>query len=271
MFESLPRFLLLGGPLPEAAVAGLRDVVTLDATEDATAPADGILVPARPEVLPAIRRFRDAGGRLPIFAVSPTPVTITERLAWIGDGGVNDVLAADTAGEALARKLRSETWRPSAPPSGEGNEAGARVDRWLRAASRYLEAREALLAGLGPRGRARFLDTTFLRDKVLRAGDGDFAADPFGHRRGSEGESLSWPVNLLAPVATSGHLENIGADGACLALANAPGPGERLHISVVGERVAATLALDVLWQRRIGRGRWQVGALALACTIESHR
>ncbi len=262
----LPRFLVLGGRLPDAALSGLAGLVELVDGADPAAPADGGLLPANAEVLPALRRYREGGGRLPIFAVSEEPIDIAQRLRWIRQGA-DDLLEARTAAETLARKLRSDTWRQPLAAL-DPSQAADRVDRWLRASSRYLDAREELVGDLGNHGRSRFLDASFLRDQVVRAGDGEAAADPFGQRRGSERESLNWPVRLLAPVVADGHLQNIGADGVCLALPTAPGPGERLQLAVSGERVSARVELEVRWQRRIGRGRWQIGAFGIACTIE---
>lgn len=265
MPPTLPRFLLLGGPLPDPATERLAGVV--DLVTDAHAHADGAFVPADPEAVPALERFRETGPRLTVFAVTAGSVDVAERIRWIRRGA-DDLLDARTVGETLLRKIRSDAWRHATTAAQDAARAGDRVDRWLRAASRYMAAREGLVGDLGVQGRSRFLDAAFLRDQVLRAGDTDGSPDPFGQRRGGDRETLDWPVRLLAPFVAEGHLLNIGADGVCLALPTAPGPGERLQLAVAGDRVAGRVELEVRWQRRMGRGKWQVGAFGIACTLD---
>jgi hypothetical protein len=230
-------------------------------------PAEGALLHATADALPALRHYREEGGRLPIFAVAEGPVRMDDRIRWVREGA-DDLFAADTAADALARRLRSDTWRsPPSPREAVGN-VGARVDRWLRASGRYLLAREHLVGEIPQAGRSRYLDTVFLRDQVLRTGDNEGPADAFGQRRGGEREVLDWPIRVLAPTVSEGQLLNIGADGVCLALPVAPSPGERLQMAVSGERAAGRLEIEVRWQRRIGRGRWQIGAFAISCALE---
>ncbi|MDP2314570.1 MAG: hypothetical protein Q8P41_16830 [Pseudomonadota bacterium] len=269
MSASSPRFVVLGGPVPERLRADLSGEVDLLEGADLVDPAtDGVLVHAHAELFPALRRFRDGGGRLPIFGLAEGPVDVDQRIRWIREGA-DDLLDLETAAATLSRKLRAEVWRPAGRPTPptENLPVAARVDRWLTAAGRYLPARELLVETLGLGGRNRYLDCAFLRDQLVRAGDTDVTADVFGQRRGSEREPLGWPVQLLAPIEGGGELLNIGADGACISLPSAPGPGERLHVRIEGTNVAATMELEVRWRRRVSRDRWQVGAFGIACSV----
>ncbi|MDP2310328.1 MAG: hypothetical protein Q8P18_30205 [Pseudomonadota bacterium] len=268
MQATTPRFVVLGGPVPEPLRSELLGVVELFEGGDLVDPStDGVLVHAHADLFPALRRFRDGGGRLPIFGLSQRPVEIGERLRWIREGA-DDLLEIGTAAATLLRKLRTEAWQAATPaPRGERVPAGARVDRWLMAAGRYLSAREDLVETLGAGGRNRYLDCVFLRDQLLRAAESEAPTDMFGQRRGSERESLGWPVWVLAPLAVGGELLNIGADGACLALPTAPGPGERLQVRIEGATVAAMVELEVRWRRRVSRERWQIGAFGIACAV----
>jgi hypothetical protein len=263
-----PRFVVLGGPVPEPLQTDLLGVVELFEGGDLVDPStDGVLVHAHADLFPALRRFRDGGGRLPIFGLSLGSVDITERLRWIREGA-DDLLEIGTAAATLMRKLRTEAWQPAArAPGGESLPPAARVDRWLMAAGRYLAAREELVDTLGTGGRDRYLDCAFLRDQLLRAAESEATSDMFGQRRGSEREPLGWPVWLLAPVEVGGELLNIGADGACLALPTSPGPGQRLQVRIEGGTVAAMLELEVRWRRRVARDRWQIGAFGIACSV----
>lgn len=265
MPPTLPRFALLEGRLPDAARAAIRGAYEVVTAAEATG-AEGVLVVAGDDALAAVRGYRDAGGRLPVYVLVEGAVPMPERLAWIREGA-DDLLSMDALAEALEQKVKSAAWRPTPLP--DPGETAARVDRWLRAAARYLGAREELLAELGPQGRGRYLDVAFLRDQVLRAGDLDGGPDPFGQRRGSDREALAWPARLLSPVPGEAQILNVGADGACLALPVAPGPGERVFAVISGEHVTARLEFEVRWQRRVGRGRWQVGVFGIACVLES--
>ena len=80
MRASLPRFLLLGGALPERARAGLTGVV--EVVEGSPAGAEGGLIPAKEEALPALRRYREGGGRLPVFAVTEEPFGVAS-VDWL--------------------------------------------------------------------------------------------------------------------------------------------------------------------------------------------
>jgi hypothetical protein len=256
----LPRFALLDGRLPDAAAAAIRgtcEVVGAAAAED----ADGALLLGGSDAVATVREYRAAGGRLPVYVLVEGEVPMADRLAWIRHGA-DDLLSLDTLGEALARKARSASARP-VPGA-----AGPRLDRWLRASARYLAAREELLAELGPAGRGRYLDVAFLRDQVLRASEFDGGPDLFGQRRGSEREALDWPARLVSPSPGEALVLDVGADGARLSLPVAPGPDERVSVVVSGEHVTGRLDFEVRWQRRIGRGRWQVGVVCTACVLE---
>ena len=153
-------------------------------------------------------------------------------------------------------------FRSEAPPPS----AGQRLDRWLQASARYLATRESLIAGLGEGGRSRYLDCVFQRDQVMRTGDGGMP-DVFGQRRGMDRETFSWPIVVHQPKALTGNLENIGPDGACLALPTAPPPGQALHASVQGETLRGELVFEARWQRRVAKDRWLVGVCTTACRV----
>lgn len=229
---------------------------------------DGVLVHAHADLFPALRRFRDGGGRLPIFGLSLGAVDIGERIRWIREGA-DDLLDIGTAAAALIRRLHKETWQPVTrrPSTDALVPTSARVDRWLLAASRYLSAREEVVKALGDGGRGRYLDCAFLRDQLLKASETEPVIDLFGQRRGSERESLSWPVSLLSPDQADGELLDIGADGACLALPTSPDPGQRLQVRIEGGTVDARLEFEVRWRRRVSREAWHAGVFAIACAV----
>lgn len=252
---------MLEGGLPDDARAAAAGVADLVPPEEA-AGAEGVLVPAGPDGARVARVYRDRGGRLPVYALSSARVTVADRIRWIREGG-DDLLALAELPAALERKLAAGALRPTA---GDGPVA-ERVDRWLRAAARYLSAREEILADLGKNGRTRYLDAVFLRDHVVRAGHADGGPDAFGQRRRGDREALDWPARLSAPIPVDARVQQIGAEGACLSLPVAPGPGERLVAEVAGKQVTGRLELEVRWLRRVARGRWQVGVFSIACTL----
>ncbi len=266
--DTSPRFVVLGGPVPEPLRTDLLGIVELFEGGELVDPStDGVLVHAHDYLFPALRRFRDGGGRLPIYGLTRGPVQIGERIRWIREGA-DDLLDIAFAGATLARKLRTEAWRPSVrAPGAEPTPIAMRLDRWLTAAGRYLPAREHLVDTLGNNGRGRYLDCAFLRDQLVRATETEGSPDLFGQRRGSDRENLGWPIRLMSPIESTGELLNIGADGACLSLSTAPVPGDRLQVRIEGGTVAATMEMEVRWQRRVSRDRWQVGAFGIACAV----
>jgi hypothetical protein len=246
--------------------AGLREgleglIELLTAGEIAETDADGVLLWARGDVFPALRRFRKNGGQLPIYGLSDEPVDVPTRLRWVREGG-DDLLTRENAVEVLVDRVRGEGRRVV-------DEAGTglRIDRFLLATRRYLGAREDLVRALGDGGRTRYVDVTYLRDQVLRAVDSEAPMDAFGQRRGGEREQLAWPLRVLEPRPAEGELRNIGSDGLCFTLPYAPAAGEVLQVALDGLSVGALLSLEVRWQRRTGRERWEAGALAIACRI----
>jgi len=263
-----PRFVVLGGPVPEALRADLfGDIELFEGGELVDPTTDGVLVHAHADLFPALRRFRDGGGRLPIFGLAPGSVAIADRIRWIREGA-DDLLDVTSAADALRRKIRSDTWRPAgALPNLAPLSTSARVDRWLVATDRYLPARDRIVAALGADGRARYLDLVFLRDQLLRASDLEGAPDAFGQRRGADRVPLDWSVQVLLPVECRGELINIGAEGASIAVPAPPQQGGLLRVTVEGSAVAGVLDFEVRWQRRASRERWHLGALALACTL----
>lgn len=256
----ITRFMVLGGPVPpelQAALTGTIELVPDGGTADDD--IDGLLVHARTESLPVFRRFRRKGGALPIFALAEGPVEIGARVQWIRHGA-DDLLDPATAAETLRRKLRGNK---GATPGGEGDR-GMFLDRYLKCMHRYVHARQELMARLGEAALSRYLDCVFLRDQALRASE-DAPADAFGQRRGGQREPLRWPVTILDAGESAGELLNVGADGCACAVSSAP--GERLSLRVQTGAITATLDVDVRWQRRVARDRWEFGGLVVAVQI----
>lgn len=260
--SSMPRFVVLGGPVPARLREGLvgnlelHDESALDVER-----ADGVILHAHGDVLPALRKFRAAGGSLPIFGYAAHSVDIEARLQWIRDGA-DDLLGEDTAVASLLRRLRGRD-RPEVPDA----EKGLRFDRYLRALKRYLVVREELAEALGDGGRARYIDVAFQRDQVMRTSDSDATPDAFGQRRGSDRDPLNWPAQVIEPRLGACEIVNIGADGLCLGLSRAPSAGEILRLKLEGIAVSGVIDLEVRWQRRVSKERWEVGALATACRL----
>ncbi len=255
--------MVLGGPVPEglrAALTGVIDLVPEGASNDGE--IDGVLIYAKQESLAVFRKFRRAGGALAIFALSEGPVDLNARLQWIRYGA-DDLLDPATAAETLTRKLQSPATHSA--DIAEQTTRGMYLDRYLRGLHRYLGARNEILGTLGEGGLTRYLDTAFLRDQVLRADDNDQPADAFGQRRGGLREMLRWPMQIIEPTSNTGEVLNIGADGMSISLAHAP--PERMRMALEAGNVAATLDVDVRWQRRVARDRWEVGALITAIQI----
>ncbi len=264
-----PRFLVLNGRLPAQLAAPI--LPSLDLFDDGAlglADADGILVYATGPPPPALRHLRETGVTLPVFGIAPAPVDVTDRILWIR-AGADDLLSAFRAADVIQARLRNDDPRIGAlgETAADPGRTGDRVDRWLLACHLYFQARERIIDALDEGGRVRFLDCVFLRDQVLRAGDTDSAPDAFGQRRGGDREPLGWPVHILSARACAGELLNVGADGACLGVGKAPDPGDRMEIGVAGASVEATIRMQVRWQRRVARDRWQIGAFAIDCTL----
>lgn len=261
MRDILTRYMVIGGPVPPELATSLAGIVELVAEDEVPdSEVDGVLIHARPESATIFQRFRRAGGSLPIFALTLSPVTVPERLQWIRHGA-DDLLDVNTAADTLKRKLRD------APAPGEVRADAQRamfLDRYLRSIHRYVAARQALLPALGEQALARYLDCVFLRDQALRAAE-DAPADAFGQRRGSQREPLEWPVRVTDPEELVGTLLNVGADGCALSLPSAP--GDRLRMRVSTGAIVATLDLEVRWQRRAGRARWEMGGLIVGVEL----
>lgn len=261
MRELVTRYMVLGGPVPEALQAELAGVVELVA--EGSVPdgeVDGVLIYARQESLPAFRRFRRAGGSLPIFALSDGPVEMLERLQWIRHGA-DDLLDPLSAAETLRRKMRS-----TATPAAARIDAdrGMFLDRYLRCLSRYIVARQVLVGRLGENALSRYLDCVYLRDQALRAAD-DAPIDAFGQRRGGQREPIRWPIRVTEPTGLDAELLNVGADG--LAMGLPVQPAERMRIVVQTGALSAALDLEVRWQRRVSRDRWELGGLVTGVSL----
>lgn len=257
----LTRYMVLGGPVPaelQSALAGVIELVAEDEVPDAE--VDGVLIHARPESQGIFRRFRKAGGSLPIFALAEGTVTVGERLRWIRHGA-DDLLDLASAAETLRRKMRS----PQVPQTvREDAERGMFLDRYLRCMHRYVVARQALIGKLGEQSLSRYLDCVYLRDQALKASE-DSPADAFGQRRGGQREGMKWPLRAIGSIEASGMLLNVGADGCAVSLPVQPTESVRLQVNTGA--ISATLDLEVRWQRRAARDRWEFGGLIVGVHI----
>jgi hypothetical protein len=261
MRDMLTRYMVLGGPVPaalQAELAGLMELVAEGAVDDAD--VDGVIIYARPESLPAFRRFRRAGGSLPIFALADGTVEMNERLQWIRHGA-DDLLDPRSAADNLRRKLKQ---RPAGQPPATEADRGMFLDRYLRCMMRYVAARQALIGRLGEHSLSRYLDCVFLRDQALRAAE-DAPADAFGQRRGGQREMLRWPLRMVDPLEANGEILNVGADGCALSLPVQP--PEKIRIEVATGALTALLDVEVRWQRRVARDRWEMGGLVVGVTF----
>ena len=259
------RYMVLGGAVPDTlarALAGVVELVAEDEVPDAE--VDGVLIHARPESQAIFRRFRKAGGALPIFALPDDAVSVGERLKWIRHGA-DDLLDLHTAAETLRRKLVNAP-RPEAVR--QDAEQGMFLDRYLRCMHRYVAARQVLVGKLGEQALSRYLDCVFLRDQALKAAE-DAPADAFGQRRGGQRERLKWPVRVTDPFQCDGTLLNVGADGCAMALGAQP--TERLRIVVDTGAMSAWVDLEVRWQRRAARDRWEAGGLVVGVHLLESR
>lgn len=264
MHDLITRYMVLGGPVPltlQAELAGIVELVGEGSVPDNE--VDGVLIYARQESLPAFRRFRRAGGALPIFALAEGDVEMAERLQWIRHGA-DDLLQTHTAGETLRRKLRSTSTTPLSVRSEA--DRGMFLDRYLRCLVRYVAARQALIGRLGEQSLSRYLDCVYLRDQALRAAD-DSPADAFGQRRGGQREPLRWPVRVGGSHPVDGELLNVGADGCALSLPIQP--VEHLQLMVTTGALSAELDIEVRWQRRIARDRWELGGLVTGVSLSA--
>jgi hypothetical protein len=257
---ALPRFLVVGGPVPGPLREGLAgNVAFATDTDPAQAWPDGFVVYAGPDALATVRRLRGTGADLPIYVWSGEPAEISARIQWIRDGA-DDLLTPENGASVLLRRARGEADRPATHP-----DVGARVDRYLEALQRYVNAREDLVRSLGVGGRSRWLDCAYRRDQVMRASETDAPPDALGQRRGSDREALEWPADVMAPYAAPCVILNIGPDGMCLSLPRSPTQGQQLRVEVEGASSAVRVDLEVRWQRRVAKDRWEAGALAVAC------
>ena len=261
MRELVTRYMVLGGPVPDMLqieLAGVVELVAEGSVPDGE--VDGVLIHAKQESLPAFRRFRRAGGSLPIFALSDGVVEMGERLQWIRHGA-DDLLDPTTASETLRRKMKATQSPASARIDAD---KGMFLDRYLRCLMRYVAARQALIGRLGETALSRYLDCVYLRDQALRAAD-DAPADAFGQRRGGQREPIRWPIRITEPAMCDGELLNVGADG--LALGMPMQPAERLRVTIQTGALSAGLDVEVRWQRRVARDRWELGGLVTGVNL----
>lgn len=258
----MTRYMVLGGPVPDSlaqALAGVIDLVGEGEVPDTE--VDGVLIHARPESQAIFRRFRRAGGSLPIFALAGGGVGVGERLEWIRHGA-DDLLEVATAADTLRRKLATS---PTADEARQDAERGMFLDRYLRSMHRYVGARQALVSKLGEQALNRYLDCVFLRDQALKAAE-DAPADAFGQRRGAKRERLNWPIRIIDPVQAEGLLLNLGADGCAITIAVQP--TEQLRMAIDTGAMSAWVDLDLRWQRRAARDRWEAGGLVVGVHLK---
>jgi len=259
-----PRIVVLGGPIPGQLVAELDGTVTL--VEESAIGADGVagvLVHARADSLPAVRRFRVAGGQLPIYGLAEGTVSVADRILWIREGA-DDLLPMASAAEVLVRRIRGEATRIQ--PADEAVPLGVRLDRWLVALHRYVQLRTRVLNRLGPDGATLLLDMSFHRDQVMRAADAEVTVDALGQRRGGARETLAWTVRVLGEPSGEAELVNVGADGYSVASAEQL-PLGALRVEIDGLTVSAVLQGEVRWCREAGPDRWEAGVYVQATTL----
>lgn len=260
-----PRIVVLGGPVPEELRDALADNIDIVAEADlGDGDYNAILVHARAGSLAAVRRFREAGGNVPIYGYSPDPVTIHQRLAWIREGA-DDLLHTDPAVQALIRRMRGPAPRPA--PTQPTMPVAMRLDRYLLALDQYLASRTDLIRRLGEDGAQRYVACVSRREQVCRAADGDLEVDPLAERRGSTREELNWSVRVLDDPDINVELLDVSADGLRILLDAEPVEGEPLRLGIEGLTVAADVDVEVRWSRpRPPRG-WEAGTWAARTTI----
>lgn len=264
MNEPSPRFLVLGGPKPVRLEEELVGVVDFCVDGDLPADAaDGALVHATPDGVDALSQLRRHGGVFPIYALADGPVDVASRLQWIRFGA-DDLLDPSLAATTLRRRLQvSQTRRPDVQDEPYRR---AFLQRWILTLQRYVTARAILVGELGEGGLARFLDAVRLRDFTIRSADPSASmADAFGQRRGAEREAIDWPITLVSPELGEGTLLNVGPDGMALSLDRMV--AEHIVIRLDTGVIDATMHLDVRWQRRCGRSRWECGAIVTAIDL----
>lgn len=266
MFNPHPRVVVLGGPVPAPLAEALTGNIEF-VSEDSlgTEPFSGVLVHARSEALSAVRRFREAGGALPIYGLAEGVVPVPTRLLWIREGA-DDLLTTENAAAVLVRRIRGGPTR--ALSANEAVPIGVRLDRYLVALNRYLALRKALIQRLGDNGQQKLMECANVRDQVMRAADAEVPLDAFGQRRGSEREELSWAIRLFDERAGEGELLNVGADGFCIAIKDEPRQGELLRLEIDGLSLSALIEGDARWRRQSEPGRWEVGVYATMVTLQ---
>jgi hypothetical protein len=265
VFNPNPRIVVMGGPVPEplrAELSGNIELVPETALGDE--PYAGVLVHARSESLGAVRRFRTAGGQLPIYGLSEGAVPVSERILWIREGA-DDLLPLASCADVLIRRLRGVPARLQ--PANEVVPIGVRLDRYLVALTRYVVLRRAVVQRIGEGGQQKLMDMSFHRDQVLRAADAEVPLDAFGQRRGGNREVLAWPVRLMDAHAGEGELINVGPDGVCLTMPTQPSQNELFRVEIEGLTVSAIIDGDARWRRQTAKDRWEVGLYAANVTL----
>lgn len=265
MFNPNPRVVVLGGPVPPDLRLALHgNVELLDEHTLGDGAYAGVLVHARAESLPAVRKFRLAGGQLPIYGLAEGPVRVGDRILWIREGA-DDLLTAETCAEVLVNRLRGAPTRLQ--PAEEAVPIGVRLDRYLVSLQRYVALRGAVVAALGPGWTEKLVDMSFHRDQVMRAADAEVPLDAFGQRRGGDREALAWALRVLDPTPDEGQLVNVGPDGVCILIPTYPKPGDVLRVEIEGLTVSAILEGEVRWARRRPGAGCEVGLYAATVSL----
>jgi hypothetical protein len=267
--EALPRFVVFGGPVPEALRVGLEGAAELypgGAIPDAE--ASGVVLHAGADVHAGLRAFRDAGGSLPVYGWSDAPVGLDARLRWIREGG--DDLVGGAEGAAHLRRRLEET--PDAA-------IGARVDRWTTLLARYLRARDQFGLHTDGDGAKRWADALRLRDGLLAEAGVPFAGDPAARSTalpvGERGPGANQPAVASTGMGAAAIVDGVplpiralGADGLVVICPEAPRVGARMEVELRGARRAARLDAEVRWIEPRGEAGWDVGLRALRCELD---
>lgn len=255
----------MGGPVPGELREALADNIDIVAEADlGDGDYNAILVHARPGSLTAVRRFREAGGNVPIYGYSTDPVTIHQRLAWIREGA-DDLLQTEPAVSALIRRMRGPT--PRTAPTAPTLPVAMRLDRYLLALDQYIAARSDVIRRLGDGGSDRYAACVARRQQVCRASDGDIELDPLADRRGSPRHDLNWSIRVVDDPDVNAELLDVSADGLRILIDAEPVPGETLRIGVEGLTVAAEVEVAVCWSQARPAGGWEAGTWAARSTI----
>lgn len=237
-----------------------------------------------------LRGLPPPGRRPRVIATVGGPPSVRERLSWIRAGADDLVPVAELPG-AVARHLFPDGNIPVlvSEPDDDGLELVADGSRWppallptpdpdgpawawAGAMSRYLHARGAIAAELGPQGAQRLQEMLHLRERALGALDPGAVGDPLGQRRANQ-PPLGWSAALRRADGDPGDVTlstviGAGCEGIIISSVEAVDPGQRLVVDVaVQPGTQAQIVAEARWQRRVSRQVWHVGALALSLSL----